>query len=501
MTPDPDSLQNEITPNLSSASNRQSSSWDIKNAPRNYSWIVVFQIASAFFSFASVLLITRSIGSEGYGGIVAIIAASQVAQVFINWTSVAVVRFGVDEFIETQKIARTFWVRLMIVLVNLAIVLALSQIWFSPLANWLKLSSETIWLVLIHIAVTVLWLHIQVSLQGAKMPRVLGLLQLVERTIIFIGISSAAFLGQLDVDGAVLIYIFAPAAMIVIGVIRIRHIIFSRFSIDRESLSKIILFSIPLVPFSLVGYFSGTYLDAVFVANFLSTGELGIYTVATQINGIVLQFPTLANTLLLPLIITLRSESENARMTNYFRNVLPTLTLLWGGMCAVLSMVAYFVLPLLFRADFLGAIQPLWILLSSSVFIIPVALGYSALSNASSATYIPMFAAIASAITNVTANLFLIPRYGLIGCAWATLLAYSVNGLIYGFLLKRSSRIESSWLLFAPLPSLAGAIVLSFINNPWIALLVCISLTVCVGGIFWNSLKFSFAFVAVFRKP
>ena len=187
-------------------------------------------------------------------------------------------------------------------------------------------------------------------------------------------------------------------------------------------------------------------------------------------------------------------------MTNYFRNVLPTLTLLWGGMCAVLSMVAFFVLPLLFRADFLGAIQPLWILMSSSVFIIPVALGYSALSNASSATYIPMFAAIVSAITNVTANLLLIPRYGLIGCAWATLLAYSVNGLIYGFLLKRSSRIESSWLLFAPLPSLAGAIVLSFINNPWIALLVCISLTVCVGGIFWNSLKFSFAFVAVFRK-
>ena len=61
---------------------RQSSSWDIRNAPRNYAALVAYQVLSAAFSFGAVWLITRHLGSEGYGGIVAIIAASQVATGF-----------------------------------------------------------------------------------------------------------------------------------------------------------------------------------------------------------------------------------------------------------------------------------------------------------------------------------------------------------------------------------------------------------------------------------
>ena len=114
--------QNSLKEN-SSKNERQSANWDIQNAPKNYVSLVLTQTGSAFFAFASVWLITKTLGSEGYGGIVAIIAASQIAQVLVNWTSVAVVRFGVDEFIETEKIARTFWLRLFILLPNLLLVL------------------------------------------------------------------------------------------------------------------------------------------------------------------------------------------------------------------------------------------------------------------------------------------------------------------------------------------------------------------------------------------
>ena len=149
-------------------SERQNSAWDISNASRNYFLLALSQVGSALCSFGTVWLITRNLGSEGYGGIVAVIAASQVAQVFVNWTSVAVVRFGVDEFVETAKIARIFWVRLFILAVNIAVVLSLSQVWFTPLSGWLKLSPGAFWLVLIHFAVTAFWMHFQVSLQGCQ---------------------------------------------------------------------------------------------------------------------------------------------------------------------------------------------------------------------------------------------------------------------------------------------------------------------------------------------
>ena len=184
MTSDPlPTIQAEIEP-TSAAHERKSSSWDISNAPRNYIWLVIYQVGSALFSFGAVWLITRNLGSEGYGGIVAIIAASQVAQVFVNWSSLAVVRFGVDEFIETAKIARAFWTRLIILLVNLALVIVLANRWFPPLAEWLKISPAGFWLVIIHFTITVFWIHVQMSLQGAKMPRAQGFLQMTERLLI-----------------------------------------------------------------------------------------------------------------------------------------------------------------------------------------------------------------------------------------------------------------------------------------------------------------------------
>src|SRR5690349_18740081 len=85
---------------------RRTSKWDIRNAPKNYLWLMVYQGGAAVFAFAAVWLITQKTGKGGYGLVVAIIAASQIAQIFTNWTTVAVVKYGVEEFVEFETIAR-----------------------------------------------------------------------------------------------------------------------------------------------------------------------------------------------------------------------------------------------------------------------------------------------------------------------------------------------------------------------------------------------------------
>ena len=318
---------------------RQSANWDIRNAPRNYLALVLAQFGSAFFAFASVWLISKNIGSEGYGGVVAIIAASQVAQILVNWTVYSVVRFGTEEFVESAKISRVFWLRLFVLLPNFLLVLLTSQFWFPPLADWLKLPAESFWFVILHFAATALWLHVQFSLQGAKLPRVQGFLLMIERFLIFAGIAILLGVGNLNPLLALICYSIAPLLMAVVGTVYLRQMIFARFSVDWLFVKKIVAYSVPLLPFSLVGYFSGSYVDAIFVSKFLSIKDLGIYSVATQINGIALQLPTLANSLLLPMFVTLQSESQNERTQNYFQNILPSLTLFWGLVCTFFSFV------------------------------------------------------------------------------------------------------------------------------------------------------------------
>ena len=479
---------------------RQSSAWDITNAPRNYLSLVLTQGASAVFSFGAVWLITFYLGSEGYGGIVAVIAASQVAQIFVNWTAVAVVRFGVDEFIETAKIARTFWIRFIALAINLILVIGLSVFWYPPLAGWLKLPPNTYWLVIAHFFITAMWVHVQMSLQGAKMVRLQGCLMAVERLLIMSGIIALVAARDLTETTAVICYIAAPAAMIVAGTIALRRYIFARFSVDRQFLRNLAAYSLPLLPMAIVGYFASVYVDAIFISHFLSTPDLGVYSVATQINGILLQIPTLANTLLLPLFITLSREEQTGRLQKFFDRVLPFLTLTWGLACTLFAFAGAMVIPLVFPPEFNAAIVPLWILLVATAVAFPSLVGYQALGHSISATYISLSAVVAAAVTKIALNFILIREMGIAGCAWATVVAFAVAVFVSGLLLRRRILIRLSRTNAAMVPVILGGLALWLTSNIWIGFGV--GLLGSLVGMFWffDAGKDTIAFLGYLRK-
>ena len=94
-------------------SGRQSAAWDLLHGPKNYLALLIAQALTSLLSFASVWLTTRYLGPEGYGGVVAFIAAAQVVMLIgVNWTSISVARYGCEEFVQTGQIASTFWAKL-----------------------------------------------------------------------------------------------------------------------------------------------------------------------------------------------------------------------------------------------------------------------------------------------------------------------------------------------------------------------------------------------------
>ncbi|MBK9215038.1 MAG: oligosaccharide flippase family protein [Chloracidobacterium sp.] len=482
-------------------SERRSSDWDIRNAPRNYVSLIAFQAFSALFSFVAVWLITRYFGSSGYGSLVAIIAASQIAQIFVNWTCVAVVRYGVEEFVDAGAIAATFWTRLVMLAVNLFVVGLLGQYWFGPVGDWLKLTWAAFPLVLSHFAFTAVWVHMQMSLQAAKMLRAQGFLQMLERLLIVLGIVGLIATGGLEFSSVVACYIAAPALMAVVGLVMLRNLVFRRFRLGIGIAKKIVLFSLPLLPFTLVGYLSGSYVDAAFVSKFLSTSDLGVYSVATQINGIAMQLPTLANTVLLPLFITLQTEDQDTRTQNYFRNVLPVLTLGWGVACAVIGLAGNYAIPLIFGPEYSAAGVPLWILLAASAVALPATIGYAVRANALSMTYVPMTAAIAAALVNVIGNMLLIPGYGTVGCAIATLLAFAASVIVFAIMMRGKAQTAVSWIFLAIAPAAVGSIVLITLNSAATAFVTCVAAASMVALLKRDSLGNMTTLIANLRRP
>lgn len=496
MTPDPITDQpDEPIQQTVDKNDRRSSSWDIKNAPRNYLSLVATHIATALFSFASVWLITQNLGAGSYGAVVAIVAASQLIQIFLNWSSTALTRFGIEEFVETGQITKTFWSRTSIFVPNLVIALILSYWWIGPVSRWLQIQHEVLWLIVVHIAATSVWLHVQGALQSVKMLRLQGSLLAVERCLTFTMLAILMQLGLLNLISAIWCYIIPAVLLSAAGAFRLVGFIGSHGVFSYEHLRKMILFSIPLVPFAIVSYLSTSQLDAFFITRYLTVKDLGIYAVAAQVNGILLQLPILANTMILSLFISLRSQGGTSALNKIIDDAVPTLNVFWSVFCAIVSFIGWVTFPSIFGEDFGESYAVLWILSSSSVCMFPVLMGLATQSNVNSKTTISMYASIASAITNVSLNVLLIPKFGLLGCAWASVGSAFVHMNLFYVQLRRLSIVERSWTHQSLLSSLVSSIVITFSGNVALALMTILVVAILFLVIHFDSFRITYELV------
>ncbi len=456
-------------PRLAADNPRRSAEWDVRCGPQNYLALVGSQAVSSVLSFAAIAIATRLLGSAGYGGVVAIIAASQcINQLALQWTAASVSRYGCEEFVQTGRVTRTFWTRLLILVPNLLLVVVTSSWWLPPIANWLHIPSSARALIVAHFLATALWVHVQQTLQAAKLPRLQGTLLAVERAQIVLILVALFFVGKASLLAVMWAYILAPLSVCAVGLWRLRALVWwnstasvshNRWGVafDPSLLKQILQFSIPLIPYSVVGYLFTNHLDAFFITRFLSKAHLGVYSVAYQLTGTLMQLPVLAGSLLLPLFVTLQVNGRENPVVRYLREVLPLLTLVWSTLCMIAAVVGGVLAPYIFGASFGGVTWLLFPLMAASALAGPWLMGYAPASNAQSATYITTVIGAAAAVTNVALNLLLIPRWGLVGCAWATVAAYGVMSLVGECLTCRRLSSHPSWTILTTLPVIASA--------------------------------------------
>ncbi|HYJ85719.1 MAG TPA: oligosaccharide flippase family protein [Pyrinomonadaceae bacterium] len=449
-----------------SGGDRRDADWDVRQGPKNYLVLVGAQAASAFLAFAAVWVATQYLGPAGYGGVVAIVAASQLAgQLTIHWTGLSLVRYGCDEFIETGSISKTFWARLFILLSTLFVVAPTFPFWLPPLASWLQIPSQAYPLVVGHFVVTAFWIHVQHSLQGVKLPRLQAGLLTLERALIFLVLMTLGLGGKADLYSVTWAYVLSPLVVSAIGLWRLRKLVRPIAWPDRVTLKRILVFSFPLLPSALISYFASGYLDAFFITHFLSVVALGVYSIVYQLSGTILQLPLLAGTLLLPLFISTDPSMREERISRFISYVLPLLTLVWSLICAVLAVIAGYLVPFVFGPKFSEAVPTLWPLMASAALAGPVLMGYFPISNTKAITYVTAVNAAIAAVLNVGLNLVLIPRFGLLGCAWATLIAFVASLVVTAYLIGKHFPASHNWAPLATMPAMVGAIIALWTSN------------------------------------
>lgn len=435
------------------------------------------QCAGAAFAFAAVWVATKYLGTDGYGEIAAIIAAAQIVQIFTAWTAIALSRYGTEEFVGTGHITQSFWARLFILLPNTLLILVLSFLWLPKLSSWLKLEPGSGWLVLAFFIAISVWMHVQHSLLGAKLPRAHGTLLAVERAITVILMLVLIWFGRLDPATAVGAYILSQFFVSAVGLIMLRGLVSWKFELDIDALKKILKFSYPLFFAFFVLNLSNSYIDAIFISQYMTKADLGIYSIAYQFNGMFLQFPLLAGSLLGTLFVTLRTKNDFEKVRTYMQDVLPVLTAFAGLGIMVIVLLSGIFIGTALGENGLQIASVLTILALSTVFAAPCLFGYVPFFNSLSASYFwTIYTSVAAGI-NIIGDIFLIPRYGLLGSALATVLGQALAFVVIVRLVNRKFDLKHKWTVQATVPATAGVCIAFWSGNIFYGLAAAILLT------------------------
>jgi O-antigen/teichoic acid export membrane protein len=189
---------------------------------------------------------------------------------------------------------------------------------------------------------------------------------------------------------------------------------------DRPLLRQMNRFGMPLVPAALA-LWAINFIDRLFIAQFKSQAEVGIYSMAVRVASVIVFLMTAFQLAWPAFAYSIRDDGE-AKRTYAF--VLTYLLFVTCWISLALGALAPWIVDVLGTPKFARAAEAVPLL----AFATAAYSGYSVLAigiGRARQTQFNWIVSGAAAVVNIVLNVILIPPYGMIGAAIATLVAYA----------------------------------------------------------------------------
>jgi O-antigen/teichoic acid export membrane protein len=192
---------------------------------------------------------------------------------------------------------------------------------------------------------------------------------------------------------------------------------------DRQIWSQILRASLPLGLAGIAVAFINR-IDFLMLERMAGIRDVGLYSAAYKITSLLEAFPLLVMTVAYPVLARLAKENAG-ELRGFYRRTSLILAAFGVAVGAACTLLAARFLPLLFGARFDGAVPTLQVLVWASVCVF-ASLTAGNLLIAAGRERISLVVSVAGVAVNISLNLVLIPRYGTMGAAIATVAAFIV---------------------------------------------------------------------------
>jgi len=280
-------------------------------------------------------------------------------------------------------------------------------------------------LALVLVPVEVFFSYVRYVLLGAQRIKEFNYVQIAQ-SVLFLGFVALALLGlKAGVNGAILAGLFT---WLIVDALVFRLTLQVAGGIDLKPnisyIKQATTYGVQAHLVNILGFLNYR-VDMFLVNGFLGPAAVGLYAVGVGLVEKLWMVSHAASTVLFPRVAAEKEEDRRKEFTP-----LVARTLLWTTALGALLLALFsrWIVLLLYSEAFLPAVSALRALL---IGIVALSAG-RVLSNDIAGRGFPglnIYTGLAAVVTNVILNLLWIPRYGIVGAAWASTVSYTVSFL------------------------------------------------------------------------
>lgn len=185
-------------------------------------------------------------------------------------------------------------------------------------------------------------------------------------------------------------------------------------------------------------------IDQIMIEYYLGSQSVGVYAVAATLSEAWYFIPVAIMSSLFPKLIKLKKDKDEKGYSHCIQIILDFFSLGSILLALVITFFADFIIITLYGAEYQAAADVLKIHIWAGVFIFMRAV-FSKWILIEERLWLSLVSQLLGAIGNIALNLVLIPRFGIVGAAWATLISYSLASY-FALWLKSETRMLG-WMM------------------------------------------------------
>jgi O-antigen/teichoic acid export membrane protein len=406
---------------------------------QNVSLTLGRQLMAAFAQFLLVVVIARELGPEGNGFYaMAILIPAMLANLLNFGVGPATVYYlSRGDFNVHQAMSGNLSLALIAATVGIAIALPLLVIWGGELFPGVP--QGLLFLGLASFPLTLLLSYLNTILQGVEDFKSFNLTVVLPPFVNLVGVMVALYGFELGVEAAMVAYISGQ----LVGLLIVFSML-SRSKLIREEEEQgtcLSVYARKTLSYGWKAHLSNimafvNYRADIFLVNFfLTPASTGLYVIAVQVAEKLWMLSQAASTVLLPRLSAMH-QNPKARLalTNRGFVIVSMITTLAS---IGVSIALYWLISPVFGEEYLQALPAFFWLLPGII----AGAGARIYANCIAAAGKPewnMYVSVGVVTINIIGNILLVPKYGIVGAAWATSLAYVLNAVVKFWLVRKT---------------------------------------------------------------